>query len=592
MLTNIGLCETMTCGDIPVGKGKMMSAREAVSLYIKEGSHIGFGGFSLCRNAMSISHEIIRQGIGNLHISSVNPAYGVDILIGSGLVTAVESGCLNMERLGLPRNFCRAVENGEVKSEDYEHLGMTMRYLAGALGIGFIPTKAELGSDIAWKWNLSDKKLKFGNCPFTDEKYVLLPACTPDVAVIFVTRADECGNAQIEGSAFADEYIAKSANHVIVVAEEIVDSDTIRRCPSETLIPAYRVNALVHEPWGAYPTALPGKYDYDYEELNRYQKAARDAATFRDYLDKYVYGTSNFSEYLDLTLTPSRMQRIKNDPRLGYSKEIAEIVTVGDKKSDLPMDGYTRNEMMIVAAAREIRDGEIAIIGTGLPMAATSLAMHTYAPGLTYVVETGIGDMAPLHACLSVADTRLLGAARPAYVRNTMEALGFLVQRGLADVGFLGGAQIDKYGNLNATSAGDYHNPKKRFPGSGGANPIASCSKRVLIIIRHEKRRFIERVDYITSPGFLDGYQTRWESGLRGGGPDKVITDLGILDFEPETKRMRVISLHPGVTKERIQDATDFELLFAPDIRETPQPTEHELSVLRAKIGPVYLAGD
>ena len=108
-------------------QSKLMTTRDAVTRFIKPGMHVGFGGFSLCRNAMSVSHEIIRQGIGNLHVSSVNPAYGVDILIGAGLVRSVESGCLNMERLGLPRNFCRAVESGSLKSEDFEHLGMTMR---------------------------------------------------------------------------------------------------------------------------------------------------------------------------------------------------------------------------------------------------------------------------------------------------------------------------------------------------------------------------------------------------------------------------------------------------------------------------------
>jgi len=516
----------------------------------------------------------------------------VDILVGAGLVSYIESGCLNMERLGLPRNFCRAVEQGTVKSEDYEHLGMTMRYLAASLGISFIPTKAEIGSDIAKRAVASKMKLTLGSCPFTGEKYVILPACKPDVAVIFVSRADECGNAQIDGSAFADEYIAKAADKVIVVAEELVDSDTIRRTPHETIIPAYRVNALVHEPWGAYPTALPGKYDYDYDALNAYQDYARDADRFREYLDKYIYGTKDFREFLDLSLTPSRMQQLKYDPRWGYSKEVAEKVTIGGKTTPLPQNGYTRNEMMIVAAARQIKDGDIAIIGTGLPMAATSLAMNTHAPQLAYVVETGIGDMSPLHACLSVADTRLLGAAKPAFVRNIMEALGFLVQRGFADVGFLGGAQIDMYGNLNATSAGDYLKPKKRFPGSGGANPIASCAGRILTIIRHEKRRFVEKVDYITSPGFLQGGNSRWEAGLRGGGPDRVISDLGIMDFEADSKRMRVISLHPGVTREQIQEATGFELLFAPELDSTPPPSDMELSVLRAKVGLVYLAGD
>ncbi|MEJ5357063.1 MAG: CoA-transferase [Desulfobacterales bacterium] len=570
---------------------KLMSTREAVSRFIRPGMHVGFGGFSLCRNAMSVSHEIIRQGIGGLHISSVNPAYAVDILIGAGLVRAVESGCLNMERLGLPRNFCRAVEQGTLKSEDYEHLGMTLRYLAGALGLTFIPTKAELGSDIIGHQVLEGKKLEIAPCPFTGERYVVLPACTPDVAVIFATRADETGNAQIEGTAFADEYIAKASRRIIVVAEEIVSTDDIRSRPQETAIPSYRVDAVVHEPWGAHPTASPGHYDYDYEALQEYQHAARDPEAFRAYIRRYVLETKDFKEYLDRALTPSRMQRLRNDPRLGYSAEIAEVVTCGGFTGELP-DECTRNEMMIAAAAREIRDGEVAIVGTGLPMAATTLAMHTHAPNLHYIVETGIGQLMPMHASLSVADTRLLGAARPAFVRNILESLGFLVQRGLADLGFLGGAQIDMYGNLNATCIGDYYKPKKRFPGSGGANPIASSAKRVLIIIRHEKRRFLERVEYITSPGHLNGGDSRRKSGLRGGGPDRVITDLGVMDFEPETKRMRVVSLHPGVTRENIQEATGFPLLFAPEIATTPPPTAEELSILRTKVGRVYLGAE
>ena len=572
-------------------QSKLMTTREAVTRFIKPGMHIGFGGFSLCRNAMSVSHEIIRQGIGNLHVSSVNPAYGVDILIGAGLVRSVESGCLNMERLGLPRNFCRAVESGSLKSEDFEHLGMTMRYLAGALGISFIPTKAELGSDIVVHQALEAKKVHIGPCPFTGETYAILPACTPDLAVVFATQADEFGNSQIQGTAFGDEFIAKASRQIIVVAEQVVTTEEIRMRPQDTLIPSYRVNALIHEPWGAHPTASPGHYDYDYEALQEYQQAARDAASFKAYIQKYVLGVKDFKAYLDKALTPSRMQRLRYDPRLGYSSEIAEVVTCGGFTGDLP-DECTRNETMIVAAARQIREGEVTIVGTGLPMAATALAMHTHAPNLNYIVETGIGDLMPVHASLSVADTRLLGAAKPSFVRNILEALGFLVQRGLADLGFLGGAQIDMYGNLNATCVGDYAKPKKRFPGSGGANPIASCAKRVLIIIRHEKRRFLERVEYITSPGHLQGGDSRRAAGLRGGGPDRVITDMGIMDFEPESKRMRVISLHPGITREKIQEATGFPLLFAPEVAVTPPPSPEELNILRTKIGRVYLGGE
>ena len=455
---------------------KLMRVSDAVRNFIRPGTHLGIGGFSSCRNAMVVSHEIIRQKIGRLHISSVNPAFGVDILIGAGLVAVVESGCLNMERLGLPRNFCRAVEKGLIKSEDYEHLGKTMRYLAGALGIPFIPVKSALGSDIVTSWTVSEKKLILGACPFTGEKVVLLPACTPDVAVVMVSRADEAGNCQVDGSGFADEYIAKASARIIVVAEEIVSDDFIRCHPQETLIPAYRVDAVIHQPWGAYPTSMPGKYDYDYDALTHYQSTARDTQAFQAYLEENVLQVAGFGDYLDKALTVSRMQSLCNDPRLGYSGEVAKVVTNGGFTGEMPA-GYTRNEMMIVAAAHQMRDGEVAIIGTGLPMAASGLAIRTHAPNLNYVVETGIGNVCPQHACLSVADTRLLGAARPTFVRDIVESLGFMVQRGVADLGFLGGAEIDMYGNLNATSVGDYHRPDKRFPGSGGANSIASCAK-------------------------------------------------------------------------------------------------------------------
>ncbi|MDF1590392.1 MAG: hypothetical protein P1P89_02660 [Desulfobacterales bacterium] len=569
---------------------KLITVKAVVATYIKEGCHIGFGGFSLCRNAMAISHEIIRRKIGRLHISSVNPSYSVDILIGAGLVQSVESGCLNMERLGLPRNFCRAVEQGQVKSEDYDHLSMTLRYLAGAMGMSFIPTKAGLGSDIMRLQVLPRKKVAETNCPFSGEKYLLFPACTPDVAVIHVTRADEQGNCQIDGTFFADEYIAKASKTVIVVAEQLVPTEVIRASPQNTVIPAYRVDALVHQPHGAYPTSVPGLYDYDYEALQDYQAHARKPVSFQEYLNRNVYAFESFEEYLDTVLSLGRMHKIACDPRLGYSPWVAELVTTGGRTGALP-EGYTRNEMMIVAAARQFIDGEIAIIGTGLPMAACTLAMSTHAPNLEYIVETGIGGIDPRHACLSVADTRLYGAARPSFVSNTLDALGFLVQRGLADVGFLGGAQIDQYGNLNATATGDYLKPSKRFPGSGGANPIASCANRLLTIIVHERRRFLERVEYITSPGFLTGGNSRWEAGLRGKGPDRVITDLAIMDFEPESKRMRVVSLHPGVTRRQVEEATAFEMLFSDDLVETPPPTETELSILRNRIGRVYLGG-
>ena len=574
-----------------MAKSKLMSVSEAVSRYISDGAHVGFGGFSLTRNAMVVSHEIIRQGKKNLRISSVNPAYGVDILIGAGLVHSVESGCLNMERLGLPRNFCRAVEQGSLKSEDYEHGAMTLRYLAAALGLPFIPTKSLLGSDIINYQVLDQKKFEYGNSPFNGERVVLLPPCAPDVAVLHVTRADVTGNSQIEGSAFCDEYIAKAAGKVIVVTEQLVNDEDIRRNPGETVIPAYCVSAVVHAPWGAYPTAVPGCYDYDYDYIKYYQDCAKRSESFRDYLEKYVYGVKDYEEFLEIATTPGTYRRLAIDPRLGYSRYVAEAVTGTNGGVERKPGEYSNKELMIIAAAREIMDRDNIIAGTGLPMAATTLAKLGHAPNCLYVVETGIGDVNPVHSSLSVADPRLTGAARPTFVRNTLEGLGFFVHRGRADVGFLGGAQIDMYGNLNATALGeDYFQPKKRLPGSGGANVIASCARKVMVIMKHEKRRFRKRVDYITSPGFVDGGNSRAECGLPGGGPYRVITDLGVMGFDSETKRMMVLSLHPGVTREQIQEETDFELIFPDNLAVTPPPSEEELAKLRANVSEVYLS--
>jgi glutaconate CoA-transferase subunit B len=160
-------------------------------------------------------------------------------------------------------------------------------------------------------------------------------------------------------------------------------------------------------------------------------------------------------------------------------------------------------------------------------------------------------------------------------------------QRGFIEYGFLGGAQIDAYGNLNSTVIGDVLKPKVRLPGSGGGNDVGSCCWRTIAIMPQDKRRFIEKIDFVTTPGFLSGPGAREEAGLpRGTGPYRVVTNLGVLGFDDETKRMKLLSVNPGVTKEQIVESTGFELLFADDIGENPPPTDEELSILRERVDP------
>ena len=244
---------------------------------------------------------------------------------------------------------------------------------------------------------------------------------------------------------------------------------------------------------------------------------------------------------------------------------------------------YKLMELMAVAAAREIRDGEIVFAGTGLPMLGAMLAQHTNAPNCIIVFEAGAVDCKLAHLPMSVGDPRTMRFASTA--TGLFDVFSTVLQRGFIDVGFLSGAQIDAYGNINATCIGNYHHPKVRFPGSGGSGDIACLSKRTIIIAVHEKRRFPERIDYITSPGWIDGPQGRKRAGLPWGGPSAIITTLGVLRFDERTKRAYLASYHSGVTPKQVKENTGFKLDVS-RAKETEPPTEAEIKILREKVDP------
>ena len=246
---------------------------------------------------------------------------------------------------------------------------------------------------------------------------------------------------------------------------------------------------------------------------------------------------------------------------------------------------YTPMELMICAAARALEDGRTVAVGTGLPCAAAMLAQKTHAPNLVIVFEAG--GLAPQLPTMpiSVGDSTTFHRALMA---TSMADIMQFCQRGMIDYTFLSGAQIDPFGNLNSTMIGtDYAKPKVRLPGSGGANDLASFCWKTLIVMKHDAKKFVPKLDFLTSPGYLDGPGAREAVGLPAGtGPHRVITDIGILDFHPETKRMRLISLHPGRTVEGVRAATGFELLIADELANTPAPTDEQLHILRMQVDP------
>ena len=252
---------------------------------------------------------------------------------------------------------------------------------------------------------------------------------------------------------------------------------------------------------------------------------------------------------------------------------------------------YNRMELMICTAARFLEDGSTVVVGTGAPCAAAMLAQRTSAPNLMVFFEAGgVGPILPTMP-ISVGDSRTFYRG---LVASSMAEIMEHCQRGFVDYCFLGGAQIDMYGNLNSTMIGtDLQHPKVRFPGSGGANDLASLAWRTMMITVQDARRFTPKLDFITSPGYLTGPGAREAVGLPPGtGPYKVITDLGVIGFDDETKRMRVESVHQGVTRAKVVESTGFELLWAPAASETPPPTEDELRVLREEVDPYrYIIG-
>lgn len=241
---------------------------------------------------------------------------------------------------------------------------------------------------------------------------------------------------------------------------------------------------------------------------------------------------------------------------------------------------YKPSELMIIVAARELKDGESVLVGVGQPNLAANLARKIQAPHLNLVYESGAVGSNPYRMPLSIGDPCLVTGAKS--VCSMYEQFAYYLQGGRIDVGFLGGAQIDKYGNINSTIIGQYNTPKVRLPGSGGACDIASNVKKIIVITPHEKRRFVEKVDFRTSPGFVDGKENWRKLKLQGGGPYAVITDLCTMKFDEETGEMMLASLHPGVTIEKVQENTPWKLKLAPKVEATPPPTEKEISTLRS----------
>jgi len=315
---------------------KVMDIKTAVGRYVKDGCHLSIGGFTINRNPMAAIREIIRQQIKNIHLYAHSNGQGVDQLIGAGCV-----GCLEIAYGGMGKfastciRFRKAIERKEIKVEDYSNYQMTLRFLAGAMGIAFLPTRSSLGTDIIEKWGfpkefrqtdprLPNQKLVVMDNPFDTwcdtKRVVLVPAINPDVTIIHVQKADYLGNCRIDGLTFADVEQAKAARSLIITCEELLDDDFLKNEPDRNQIPFIHVDAVVHLPHGAYPTACYQYYDYDPIHLKEYVKKARDDRQYAQYIQETILNLTH-NELLD-SIGKKRLEMISVDKSYGYAKNL------------------------------------------------------------------------------------------------------------------------------------------------------------------------------------------------------------------------------------------------------------------------------
>jgi glutaconate CoA-transferase, subunit A len=298
---------------------KVVSLAEAAVL-VQDGDHVALSGFACARNATAFSHELIRQSRRDLTLSACILGLDADLLVGAGAVKRLVYGGGSLDRYG--PIFCvnRAYEQNKVVAEYYSSLAVTFRYLAGALGIPFMPIKSMMGSDLLTrlKEETAPDNVREMDDPFTGEHVVLVRAMQPDVAVLQVQMCDAEGNARIYGPKWENAEAARAAKKVVVITEDLVPVDVIRQQPELTVVPGFHVDAVVHLPFGAHPTSLYKYYDHDEEHLKLYVSKARSEAGIQEYIDEYVLGAKDHLDYLEKVGGLRHLSTLKADPLLGY----------------------------------------------------------------------------------------------------------------------------------------------------------------------------------------------------------------------------------------------------------------------------------
>lgn len=542
--------------------GKILSLAEAAAL-ISDGSTIALGGLSYHGAPMSLVRELVRRRVRGLTlITAAVTGLQVDLLVAGGCVARIVSPFVAFEDLGLAPNFRRAVESGQVKLEEIGEAFLAFGLKAGASGAPFYALPSVLAGSSCVREN---PLYRFTHDPFTDREVLCVPALRPDWTLLHAQAADPRGNLY-QTAAYMDPLLARASRQVLATCDEVLN-DAAAREPRDVTVPSLLVRGVVPLAGAARPGSSPGRYDADRTEIRRYVSQTKTDSGRQDFLASLGAAGAGETAYLDrlgpAPAPPGPPPAPRNDLNAPPSKA----------------------ELLATLIARSVTDGMFTAAGTGCweVAAGLRLAQLTHAPKLRFTLGGTVAfnpSLDYLPASLNSAEA-LAGAE----AQIALEDLFDLEMAGAFDMMFVSALQIDAYGNLNLARLGPRDRPVFRGPGTVGLE-FAPCTRQIVAFFRnHSRQSFVERVDFVSGFGYGEGPGSRHALGLEeNGGPMRVVTNLAVMGFCPETKRMRLESVHPGVTADEVRAQTGFDLIVPERLAVTQPPTPAELELLRTKI--------
>jgi glutaconate CoA-transferase subunit A len=571
-------------------ENKLVSMEKAIAS-INDGDMLLIGGEFNGRVPAALVREVLRQRKKNLTLVGHASGISLDLLCAGGCATEIQLTRLSFEReFGNAYNYRRAVENGKIRSKDQCCPVINQQLRASAFGLPWMPIMPHISYTDFMKlhpeWKLMDDPMRPG------EKIVLVPALKPNVYLVHCSKADIYGNWVVEHESFNEMLYSKAADRVIVSAEEIVTTEELRKTCGlmfpphfDPFYPFFKTSHVVHLLFGAHPTHCYPHYTYDRQHIEEYQEyASVSDERFKEYLDRYVYGCKTHDEYLEKIGGVAKLNSLSNwrKPFTDFCESKEREESQAEKITDYGID-----ELMVVVLSRYIQGNMLHWHGgdSYLPMAALRFAKLTHAPDIIYCGGvTGYINPSPAYLPDMAND---FSYCHDVEVYYEFEHLFDLVERSETRLMFFSGAQIDKYGNVNATLLGSPDNIKVKLAGGGGTGQIMGKPPVVIIwTAAHEKRSgrytLVDKVDFITGHGNPPpGIQYPGEIG-----PTACVTDLGVFSFDKETELMKLEALYPDTTVEMILENTGFKLIIPDKVPQVKPPTREQIDILRRLADP------